>query len=430
MLRVLQFLGILHIPEWLLGVLLGIGGCLGIAFGMTLLKWTHMVLERRQILHEHDPDNHPAPSSYYWHPIWWAGLILILTASGPLDMAALALVPQSVFAPLSGLTLCLNAVISPWLLGENLADADAAATALVVIGAGLTTVFGDHKKQDFTVDQLVAIMSKDQVMVWLSCTWMVMALLLMMLKTTWFRKHYLNNKGARVGPLVYGVIAGIAGAQQFLFLKASVEIVKHAIEHGAVAFSHWSSYAFVVIAVVCALLQIRYLNEGLALYDNVIFLPMYNTWLIMIGVANGGIVYTEFANAAHGKKFVYFFLGMGLALTGISMLTLRPGASSEEPEEEDERTRLIRRAAEEKEESARAWCNCMRSSLPPLPDPDELASTAASAAGAARDKGLEEGTGRRGSIGEDLDEDMSSMAGASSGAIRRQGRRGTGRPSN
>merc|ERR1712227_179399 len=144
-------------PEWVLGILLGIAGCLGIAFGMLLLKYTHLSIQHASNLHADDPDNYEMPRPFYCQILWWLGFILIMLASGPLDMAALSMIPQSVFAPLSGLTLCFNAVISPWLLGEKLAQGDAIATVLVVAGAGLTTMFGDHKKQSFTADELTEL---------------------------------------------------------------------------------------------------------------------------------------------------------------------------------------------------------------------------------------------------------------------------------
>merc|ERR1711998_373862 len=110
-----------EIPGWVVGVCFGMGACAGVALGMTCLKYTHMKIERLKLLHDfykdkRERDEHPPPAPYYCHCSWIGGSLLILLASGPLDMGALALLPQSVFAPLSGLTLCMNAVISPWLL--------------------------------------------------------------------------------------------------------------------------------------------------------------------------------------------------------------------------------------------------------------------------------------------------------------------------
>merc|ERR1712167_234516 len=126
------------------------------------------------------------------------------------DMAALALVPQSVFAPLSALTMCLNAVISPWLLGENLANADAVATALVVVGAGLTTMFGDHQKQDFTLQQMLGNFQNDEVIAYQMVLWLCFCLCVVALKTKFCYKM-VNSKETRIGPLRYGMVAGMAG---------------------------------------------------------------------------------------------------------------------------------------------------------------------------------------------------------------------------
>lgn len=186
-------------------------------------------------------------------------------------------------------------------------------------------MFGDHQKQSFTADELSTFFSSKGVMFWLCAVWVVFALMVWAMKLPWFRRMVAEHKSTRVGPLSHGLIAGITGAQQFLWLKAGVQIIKHATDRKQDPMTHWQLYVFSSFAIISAGLQFRFLNEGLALYDNVIFLPMYNAWLIMFGVANGAIVYGEFSKLAE-EGFIYFFLGVFLCNVGIMMLTVRvPG---------------------------------------------------------------------------------------------------------
>jgi len=366
-----SFFDNIGIPPYMFGVMMGIAACAGVAFGMTLLKWTHMKIERLEKLHEFNPTENPKPGVYYCQKEWWAGFGLIILASGPLDMGALALVPQSVFAPLSGLTLCLNAVISPWLLGENLANGDAAATALVVIGAGLTTMFGDHRAQIFTIDTLYDIFATTHVMLFECVVWVITAMMMITVKSHWFQTTYVANSKSRMGPGLYGLVAGSAGAQQFLFLKASIDLIKTGMEQGGSVFMSVDAWVFFAGAILCSLIQIRFLNEGLSLCDVVIFLPLYNTWLMIMGVLNGAIVYNDFSqeNMGGGHKYVYFFLGCTLAVCGILALTMRvPGFTYDEVAEDGEDSSLLH-PGEKPDEKAGRHCskqkwNCLKDSLP------------------------------------------------------------------
>jgi len=354
------------VPPWVLGVFFGVAACIGIAFGMTCLKYTHMKIERLQENYEVDPANNEEPSPYYCHLSWIGGFSLIIIASGPLDMGALALLPQSVFAPLSGLTLCLNAVISPWLLGETLTNFDAAATCLVVIGAGLTTVFGSHKNENYTVDVLDELFSTSRVMIFECIVWIITAMCIVTVRATWFEEAYKNNPNSRVGPAAYGVIAGGAGAQQFLFLKASIELIKTAVEKGGV-FLKFQTYVFFAGAIMCALIQIRFLNEGLASCDVVTFLPMYNTWLIMMGILNGAIVYNEFTENRMGAEsnYVYFFLGCFLCLLGILVLMMGGPSKQTDFEEDNEESALLPPPTNERGSCMQS--NCMQSAKEFIP---------------------------------------------------------------
>jgi hypothetical protein len=67
---------------------------------------------------------------------------------------SLALAGQSLIMPLTGVSVVLNQVMAPKLLGERLSRVDIAATGIIVIGIGVSSTFGVHSSVTYTVAQL------------------------------------------------------------------------------------------------------------------------------------------------------------------------------------------------------------------------------------------------------------------------------------
>jgi len=212
----------------------------------------------------------------------------------------------------------------------------------------MTTMFGSHTNEDFSVDIMMELFSAARVMVFECIIWVVTATCIVSVRSQWFVQAYMQEDNqSRVAPAMFGLIAGGAGSQQFLFLKATIELFKTAVEDGgSVVFLKFQTYLFLGAAIMCALIQIKFLNEGLAACDVVTFLPIYNTWLIMMGVLNGALVFNEFTAQRMGpiSHYVYFFLGCSLCLLGIMALMLGgPSKLNElEENEDDENSALLK----------------------------------------------------------------------------------------
>ena len=89
------------------GVLCSLLACFGTVSGMMLQKLSHMRNEALPV-HQRKP--------VLRRPLWWLSLFLMIVVPSPLDVASLALAPQSLLAPLSAVTLLLNALLAPCFL--------------------------------------------------------------------------------------------------------------------------------------------------------------------------------------------------------------------------------------------------------------------------------------------------------------------------
>jgi len=85
-----------------------------------------------------------AQKPYYFQFLWWGGFWLII--AGTLgDVVALAFAAQSLIAPLAGLTLVFNIMITPCFLKEEITTNDMVATVVIFVGCTLAVAFSNHE---------------------------------------------------------------------------------------------------------------------------------------------------------------------------------------------------------------------------------------------------------------------------------------------
>ena len=76
-------------------------------------------------------------------------------------------------------------------------------------------------------------------------------------------------------------------------------------------------YVCLLLVIAFAIAQLSYLNRGLAVYNAIKFLPIYNTLLLMVGVTCGAIYFQEY-EAFHP---IWFPIGVFFEMCGILALS-------------------------------------------------------------------------------------------------------------
>ena len=128
-------------------------------------------------------------------------------------------------------------------------------------------------------------------------------------------------------PLVAGLLAGSTG----LNVKAFVTIINAASrEHSAADFRRVQPYVFFVALVSSLVLQLSFLNSGLARYDANRIVPVYQITLVFCQVATGWICWGEAASQS-ATSLAFFGVGIALSCAGIGVLSLKPAAAPPPP---------------------------------------------------------------------------------------------------
>jgi len=305
---------VLPIPPWMVAVMVSIFASAFTVMGFVLQK---------QALRAPDKQRWPQIGSVMLSPGWVAGFLItaILPVLG--DLVAYSLAPLSLTTPLSGVSVVLNMVIAPWALSEQVQRfPDAPATALILLGCCLTTSFGDHSSPgQLSVDDLLHFATQP---LFMAC--MLMGTLWELVLITEMRQlHEEMERLALRRPqnpylphvLRPAIAAALCGAAANIGLKAIGELIRWHVGVWLVLFC-------ALLFAPAALLQVNFINRGLFLYPQSIFMSVYGAVLVLTNTVFGAIFYREYLDLLSSvSRFMCFSSGCVLILAGISLFRYR-----------------------------------------------------------------------------------------------------------
>lgn len=323
--------------SWIIGVLLAGFASIVSNLGLNLQKLTHVRLASQ-------PEKQRR--YYYRRKLWMFGLLLVVSGSF-FDFFALGFAAQSIIAPLGSLTLVANVFFAPLLLKEKISRPDLFGTALIVVGSGISVAFASHEDTTYRVDDLFNFYTRARFGIYgLSVVLFMTAL--------WFAIQYFENEkiahGDR-GPYArlqkyhrfcYSALSGTVGAQSVLFAKCIAELLVNSIQGHGVLFAFWQTYVLLFCMGITVVLQIKWLNKGLKLFDALYVVPVFQSFWILVSVIAGLTFFGEYTQMDR-LSYVMFPFGIIITIAGVYILSGRRVAES--TEEISPKTPLMRTEA-------------------------------------------------------------------------------------
>ena len=347
--------------QWIIGVLLTILSAAGSTTGLILQKVAHVKVQKSdgidnaedQEMHEQtgvdecpselEPNKKRCPSKVFGIPCnkyFIAGFIMLVVVPLPLDLIALANAGQSlILAVGTGCTVIFGQILAPKVLNESLTRHDVMATFFITIGVFISTITGTHETPVYTSATLLHLYTFPAI---------IITIVFISISTTVciFIAH--NQKlEAKIMPLwlvipYQAYIPSSLGGLQIMVFKMVGELAKNTFDGYEEAklvenpgmnstrtvvetitvneFLRPLMWVCILVVIVLATTQLSYLNRGLAKYNAIKFLPIYNTLLLMIGVTSGAIYFREYS----AFDPVWFPVGIIFEMLGILALTRRP----------------------------------------------------------------------------------------------------------
>lgn len=285
-----------------------------IALVFSILNSVGINLQKLSMTRNHTAD---VKKGTFSQPLWVLGFGLVVLGS-LLDFVAFGMAPQTLLAPLAALSLVWNMFIAPIFHKETVTRQNIIATGIIFFGVTLTVIFAGHSTPSYELDDLIRLYKQPAMYAYMIL--IVLFLSSMLYFARWIERTH-TYEGGLFHIVCYGGVAGTFGGQSVLLAKSTVELLKTAIwgQSGGYMFTQFASYCIVCGLAICLAFQVHYLNCGLARFDALVVIPVYQSFWILMSVLGGIMYFEEYVTMTPTQAFM-FTVGGCITIGGIIYL--------------------------------------------------------------------------------------------------------------
>lgn len=306
--------------EWVIGAFINLFGSIAINFGTNLLKLGHNERERYSLESDGANGKLPLKPIVQFHT-WRVGIVFFLLGNC-LNFISFGYAAQSLLAALGSIQFVSNIAFAYFVLNKMVTVKVLVATAFIVLGNIFLVAFGNHQSPVFTPEQLAEKYS--------NITFLFYCLILILvvaLHHSIYRRgeHMLAVPGQDLRPywhmalpFSYAVVSGAVGSCSVLFAKSLSNLLRLAMYNGYELHS-WFTYSMLLLFLSTAGFWMTRLNEGLALFDAILIVPMFQIAWTFFSICTGFIYFQEY-QVFDALRTTMFILGMMCVFIGICLL--------------------------------------------------------------------------------------------------------------
>nr|AFK45775.1 unknown [Lotus japonicus] len=306
--------------EWIVGAFINLFGSIAINFGTNLLKLGHNERERH-VLGSDGLNGKMTLKPIISFQSWRIG-ILFFFLGNCLNFISFGYAAQSLLAALGSVQFVSNIAFAYFVLNKMVTVKVLVATAFIVLGNIFLVAFGNHQSPVFTPEQLTEKYTNVAFLLYLLALIVIVALhhsgykrgeLLLAVSG-----HDLRPYWNMLLPFSYAVVSGAVGSCSVLFAKSLSNLLRLAMSNGYQLHS-WFTYSMLLLFLSTAGFWMTRLNEGLALFDAILIVPMFQIAWTLFSICTGFIYFQEYL-VFDALRTTMFILGMMCVFLGISLL--------------------------------------------------------------------------------------------------------------
>ncbi|ERN06357.1 hypothetical protein AMTR_s00016p00244190 [Amborella trichopoda] len=232
------------------------------------------------------------------------------------------LATQSLLAALGSVQFVSNVAFAYFVLDTKVTTKVMLATVFIVLGNIFLVAFGNHQSPVYTPEQLVEKFSN--LIFLLYCLGLILVIVFNHLI---YRRgelllssagHDLKPYWPLLLPFSYAIVSGALGSYSVLFAKSLSNLLRLTMS-SHYEFHSWFTYSMLLFFLSTAGFWMTRLNEGLALFDAILIVPMFQIAWTFFSICTGFIYFQEY-QVFNSLRTTMFILGMVSVFTGISLL--------------------------------------------------------------------------------------------------------------
>ncbi|KAI4233307.1 MAG: hypothetical protein LQ352_008264, partial [Teloschistes flavicans] len=266
------------------------------------------------------PENQSPPSdtrSYLSSPYWWTGIVLMVIGEGG-NFLAYGFAPASIVSPLGVVALVSNCIIAPCLLKEHFRQRDFWGVLVAVAGAVVIVLSAKNSETKMGPHHIWLAITRWEFELYLGLT-AAMIIVLVWASARYGHKSILIDLG----------LVGLFGGYTALSTKGVASLLSDTLWR---TLTFPITYLLLVILVVSAVMQIRYVNRALQRFDSTQVIPIQFVLFTISVIIGSAILYQDFRSATAAR--VGEFVG-GCLLTFLGVYLITSGRSREDSEDDD-----------------------------------------------------------------------------------------------
>ncbi|CAJ0822943.1 16397_t:CDS:2 [Entrophospora sp. SA101] len=257
---------------------------LTLAIASSVLIGTSFIITKKGLIDTSNRHDH----SYLKNPIWWFGMITMVLGE-LLNFAAYSFAPAILVTPLGALS-------------ERLGKIGSVGCGLCLIGSIIIVLHAPADKEINTVDEILSFALKPVFMY------------------TFVAIYKLVPKYGKKNPVVFLSICSLVGSISVMSCKGFGIALKLTFA-GNNQLSHTSTYVFIIISVVCILVQMNYFNKALDIFSTNIVNPIYYVFFTTSTIIASVLLFQGF-NTGNTANLITLFCGFLTIFAGVYLLNI------------------------------------------------------------------------------------------------------------
>ncbi|KAG4027493.1 hypothetical protein MFRU_029g00170 [Monilinia fructicola] len=263
-----------------------------------------------------DDDHGDQRSTYLQSPYWWGGIFL-MTIGELGNFLAYGFAPASIVSPLGVVALISNCVIAPIMLKEQFRLRDFWGVVVAVAGAVTVVLSAKQEEKKFGPHEVWGAITTTEFEVYMGVTVLLIGVL-MWASPRYGRKTILVDLG----------LVGLFGGYTALSTKGVSSMLSSTLWR---ALTTPVTYVLLLVLVVTAVMQVRYVNRALQRFDSTQVIPVQFVIFTLSVITGSAILYRDFEKVT-SENAVKFIGGCMLTFFGVWLIT--SGRSSHDEDEE------------------------------------------------------------------------------------------------
>lgn len=284
---------------------------LGLAISSSLAIGTSFIITKKGLIDAQKRQGHANGDNfnYLQNPIWWAGMITMITGEVA-NFAAYTFAPAILVTPLGALSVLIGAVLASIFLKEQLGVQGKLGCALCLLGSVIIVLHAPADKDVETVDEILNYALQPGFMFY--CFLVATFALVMIYKVA--------PRYGKKNPLIYISICSTVGSVSVMSIKGFGIALKLTLA-GNNQLTHPSTYVFAIVVFVCILTQMNYFNKALDQFDTSLVNPLYYVTFTTATLCASFILFRGF-NTTNAVNTISLLAGFLVIFSGVYLLNL------------------------------------------------------------------------------------------------------------